>query len=47
MPSLALDPNCRADKDTRVATAESDENNHAVKDYTLSLIFANVDTLVT
>jgi len=27
MPSLALEPNCRADKDTRVATAESDENN--------------------
>jgi len=27
MSSLALEPNCRADKDTRVATAESDENN--------------------
>jgi len=27
MPSLALDPNCRADKDTRVATAENDGSN--------------------
>jgi len=46
MPSLALEPNCRADR-----TLESLQQRAmkiifpAVKDYTLSLIFANVDTL--
>ena len=47
MTSLTLEPNCRTDKDTRLATAESDDNNLSCsqRDYTLQLIFANADTL--
>jgi len=45
MPSLAFEPNCCTD--TRAATADGDGNNlsRQTLGYTLSLIFANIDTL--